>query len=109
MSTGYRVPATGNALGITTDCPGTTKKCAENTCTEDLPHARHFDLRLGGIFNPSNSPEGLLTLDMGKYLQDRAKATQLAGGRSRIPASAWHQKPTSHPSIPSSDPGYPLT
>ena len=63
MSTGYRVPATGNALGITTDSPGTTKDCAENTCTEDLLHARYFDLQYGDIFNPSDSPERLLTLD----------------------------------------------
>ena len=103
MSTGYRVPATGNALGMLINWLTGTDQVA------DRCFSRHFDLRLGGIFNPSNSPEGLLTLDMGKYLQDRAKATQLAGGRSRIPASAWHQKPTSHPSIPSSDPGYPLT
>lgn len=58
MSTGYRVPAAGNALGITTDCPGTTKKCAENTCTEDLPYARHFDLQYRGIFNPPTALKG---------------------------------------------------
>ena len=51
MSTGYRVPATGNALGITTDCPGTTKKCAENTCTEVTCHT-----------------PGTLTYDLGAYL-----------------------------------------
>ena len=108
MSTGYRVPATGNALGITTDSPGTTKDCAESTCTEDLLHARYFDLQYGDIFNPSDSPERLLTVDMRKYLQDQVKATQLAGGRTRIPASAGRQKPTSHSSIPSCRPWVPF-